>query len=146
MSEHDASAHHPQDPNDELWAIAGAELRRLAALWPKRAPLDNPPSPAKPTASQRRFDADFARLASPRLLVLVSGYAPLAQLEVYQFSAACGALWRAALARGANQLSEAAQDDLREWLARELLARLDDPLPERLITPERLAAITGEPR
>lgn len=101
-------------------------------------------NPQASRRSRRRFDQDFSRLVSPRLLRLIIALAPLVQLDVYDYREACAAVWRVARRHGAMQLSDTAQEDLDDWIGRELLARVDDALPAGLVTPERLTAITGE--
>lgn len=95
--------------------------------------------------SGRRFDQDFSRHVTPKLLNLITALAPMVALEVYGFDEALSSVWRVAWRYGAAQLSALAQEQLDDWIAREILARIDDPLPAELITPARLEAVTLSP-
>lgn len=150
----DSSTGFPQDQNSDDWLKAAAEWWSGAlseAGTDFRARLDQdakkppPAAESKPISrAQRRFDADFSRIALPKLLNLITGLAPLVRLDVYSFSEAWTAVWRCGERYGLTHLSDAARDELDSWISRELLTRIDDPLPPGLITPQRLRQITGE--
>lgn len=107
---------------------------------------DSSPNNSQVTSrSRRRFDQDFSRHVTPKLLNLITALAPMVALEVYGFDEALSSVWRVAWRYGAAQLSALAQEQLDDWIAREILARVDDPIPEGLVTPQRLEAITLSP-
>lgn len=95
---------------------------------------------------RRRFDRDFSQIVTPKLLNLITALAPMVQVNVYSFSEAWAAVWRYGRQHGSEHLSATALHELDDWISSELLMRIDDPLPDDFITPERLAQITGEPR
>lgn len=129
--------------NDEFITAARAEMKMRAERW-AHEPVREPPPPPRLTVAQKRFAADYERHVGPKLLRLVEGYAVMVRLDVYTFGEAWQALWIAAVHYGAAHMHEAARLDLQDWLNTELMLRLDDPVPDGLIAPERLARITGE--
>lgn len=120
-----------------------------AAIWQHL--IDNPPprhpshgDPKPITKSQRDFDRHYWHHVGPHLLKLIEGFAPMITMEVYTFSEAWEQIWKAAEDRGSMHMSEPELARLHDWIDHQLLARLDAPTPEGVITPERLRRITGE--
>lgn len=152
MTDNDSSQNNPQVPQDDDWLkaaadwwsdalqVAGKDFRRKLdadAKKPRPAPEPTPPT---------NFDRHFQDLVGPKLLNLIVALAPMITHNLYSFSEARTAVWRIARKSGAEHLSLAAEIELEDWIASELVARLDDPWPDSVVTPERLASITGEPR
>lgn len=152
MPDNDSSTNNPQDQNSEDWLKAAADwwsgaLSEAGAGF--RARLDaeakRPAKPVRPTPVTD-FDEHFQELVGPKLLNLITALAPMVGREVYTFQEARAAVWRIAWKKGAAYLSDTTQLDWLDYIDCELMARLDDPWPEGVVTPERLAHITGEPR
>lgn len=150
MSDNDSSTNNPQEPVGDDWLKAAADwwsaaLSKAGAGF--RARLDReakkPVAPVEPVPLTD-FDRHFQELVGPKLLNLITALAPMVERDVYSFQEARSAVWRIARKHGANYLSDTAQTGWLDWIDCEILARLDDPWPDGVVTPEQLAWLTGE--
>lgn len=150
MSDNDSSTNNPQVPPDDDWLKAAANWwsEALSVAGARfRARLDRnakKPRPANDPVPLTDFDRHFQKHVGPKLLNLITALAPLVERNLYSFQEAHSAVWRIAWKKGAAHLSDDAQPGWREWIASELVARLDDPWPDGVVRPERLARLTGE--
>lgn len=150
MPDNDSSQNNPQVPPDDDWLKAAHDWWSLAladAGRAFRARLDRDakkPRPANDPVPLTDFDRHFQQHVGPKLLNLITALAPLVERDLYDFQEAHSAVWRIAWKKGAAYLSDDAQSSWREWIASELVARLDDPWPNGVVKPERLTRITGE--
>lgn len=149
--DNDSSTNNPQVPPDDDWLKAAADwwsqaLSEAGADFRRHLDADakKPPKPAPEPPPENNFDRHFQEHVGPKLLNLITALAPMVEHNLYSFSEARTAVWRIARQRGADHLSLAAEIELEDWIASELAARLDDPWPDGVVKPERLARITGE--
>jgi len=114
---------------DKWWRDAADEFLRRMAQWPV----------AGPQGSGLRFpgtdfDADFSRVVGPQLLNLITAYAYHVQLGICTLGDAVGTVMACAWQRGAGYMSGDGQDELHEWVVRELAAHVEEPPPDGVIT------------
>lgn len=148
--EHDSSPAYPQGQNSDDWlnaadswwsqalSVAGAGFRaRLdrAAKKPRKAA-----EPARLTD----FDRDFFALVEAKLIPAVKLGAYMVQLELEDFGCAHARVMAIAGKYGARHLSDTAFFQLDSWIDRALLAMVDEPPPEGVVTPEQLRRIMRE--
>lgn len=143
MNPHDdASANDPQAGNNDTFALLNEADRRR--IW-ERLAAQPAVIPRKPTPLTD-FDLDFQALVPAKLEPVIRLGAAMVGWELESFSCAHQRVMRVARKYGAMHLSDAAFWALDQWIDQQLLACIDEPAPEGLISPDRLAAITGEPR
>lgn len=153
MPDNDSSKTYPQGPSHDDWLIDAANwwrqaLRTGGAEW--RARLDKEARDwlrdARPRDELTPFDLDFMREVCPRLTGHIRFGATMVGQGLESFALAHRRVMQVALDLGAAHLSDAATWDLDDWIDHAILAWIDEPPPKDLITPDRLAEITGEPR
>jgi len=81
------------------------------------------------------FEQHFEQLVGPKLVGLVTAYAYMVQVGVCDFSDAVYSVWGYARRMGAGFLPEAAADAVLDWISDELVARIDDPPGEGVLSP-----------
>lgn len=92
------------------------------------------------------FDRHFLHHVLPRLELTVLLGAALTYNNLELFSDASSRVMAVACRLGATSLSSRTLEELRDWIDLRLLEAIDRPPPPWLVTPARLARITGEPR
>lgn len=157
MPDNDSSANNSQALADDDWLNSAAEwwsqaLSEAGAGFRRRldAAAKKPPPSVAGTAPLSDFDQDFFALVEPKLTGTVRLSAYMAGKGIESFSNAHVRVMNVARRYGAMHLSDTAFFALNSWIDRALLAMLDEPPPDGVISLERLAAITrspsGEPR
>lgn len=97
-----------------------------------------------PTNNPQPFDQHFQRLVIPKLEPAVRLGAYLVQQGLEEFTQAHQRVIDWARTYGAAHLSDAAFFELDSWIDLSILAWIDEPPPDGVVTPARLAKLTGE--
>lgn len=94
---------------------------------------------------QAPFDEHFQEHVGPKLELALRFSASLLHWELETFTQAHARVMQIAHRYGAAHLSDDAQMQLDHWIDQQLLSLVDAAPHEALISPARLAKITGEP-
>lgn len=160
MSDNDSPSNDSQasnaPPGDDAWlneaaawwsealSVAGKGFRDRMDADAKRE--REKPAQARIPDSFTQFDLTFQKIVPAKL----EGYIQLGAYMVGQgledFSDAHWRVMQIARKYGAGYLSEPASRILDDWISQQILACIDEPAPLGLVSPDRLAEITGEPR
>lgn len=150
MTDNDSSQNNPQVPPDDDWLKAAADWWSAAlsvAGKDFRARLDRDakkPRPAPDPAPLTDFDRHFQEHVGPKLEGYIRLGAYLLRLRLENYTDAHGRVMAVARSLGAMRLSDPALFALEDWIGSQLLAGLDAPPPNGVVTPEQLARIMRE--
>lgn len=92
------------------------------------------------------FDRQFLRLVLPKMRAQLEIGALYVRHDLECFTEATSRAWRVGCRLGATHLSSECYHELSDWVDCQLLELIDQPDPPGLVTPVKLAQITGEPR
>lgn len=138
----DASGSYPQDQNDGVFGLLSDKDR--AAIWDRL--LSRPARKEPPPEPITDFDRTFQEVVPAKLEGYVRLGAYLVSLEIESFTEAHARVMRIARKYGAAHLSDTAFFALDSWIDQQLLACIDEPPPEGLVTPAQLDRIRRECR
>lgn len=149
--DNDSSTNNPQEQNSEDWLKAAADwwseaLSEAGAGFRRRLDRDakRPRKPAAEPVPPTDFDRHFQEHVPAKLEPFIRLGAYMVRLELEEFSTAHDRVMRVARKYGALHLSDAAFFELDSWIDRQLLACIDEPPPDGVVTPEQLARIVRE--
>lgn len=141
--DHDSSANNSQVTSGEdpgFFSLLSDKDR--AAIWDKL--LKRPTRQEAPPAPLTEFERDFQAIVPAKLEGYVRLGAYMIQLGIESFSEAHDRVMRIAHKYGAGHLSDAAWCALDAWIDQQILACVDEPPPEGLVTPAQLERIRRE--
>lgn len=148
--DNDSSTNNPQEQNSDDWLKAAAEwwseaLHKAGADFRARLDRDaKKPRHAPEPTPLTDFDRHFQEHVPAKLEGYVRLGAYMVRLELEEFSLAHDRVMRQARKYGAMHLSDHAFFELDSWIDRQLLACIDEPPPDGVVTPEQLARIVRE--
>lgn len=106
----------------------------------------NPVAPVGQLRPRSQFDVAFILHVLPRMRAAVVMGGHFVKHDLEPFFDAVSRVREIGRKRGSSRLSPRTYDELLDWIDCRLLEAVEGPDAPGLITPARLAEITGEPR